>query len=320
MWFKNVFVFQISNNYSINVEALSDQLSEKSFKPCSDFTPMSLGWVSPVTGDTEQFSFGSMGLVMVCLQQEEKIIPNQVVNQLLADKVQVIVDREGRKPSSRERMTMKDEIYDALLPKALSKRSQTRAYFDFEKQWLIVDCASRNKVEAFLDVLRQSIPDVELILPDVDGIENMMTRWLMGRELPSELVIEDSCVLIDPAQEGATTRCNKQDLSSANVQSFLHDGCRATQLAMSWMEQLRFTLKGDFSFTGLKFLQSSDDMGDTSAEVDEATRFSADFMIMSQGLREMLGFMFGLFAVEETDGKAAEATPVVESEEATVGS
>ncbi len=70
MWFKNLQVFQISTDLSLDAEQLQEKLSEFHFEPCKSIETYRLGWVFPAAS-SEQMMHVSDNRVLLCLRRQE---------------------------------------------------------------------------------------------------------------------------------------------------------------------------------------------------------------------------------------------------------
>ncbi len=315
MWFKNLQIFQIAEPIAYDGEALAVQLENDRHKPCGKLAPMSIGWVAPIeTSPDSPLVHATNGFMLLALNIEEKVIPSQVLREQVALRVAEIAEREGRKVRKKEKDMLKDEVYAELLIKAFTKSSRLFAYIDTQENYLIINAASRNKAELFLEYLRKSLNDIKLIEPELASPVATMTKWVQEQNYPDNIVIEDVCVLEDSKEEGATIRIKGQDLFADNVQAFFQDGYFVSQLGMSWTEQVRFVLTDGFIFKSLKFLEALQDQVNDIVSETEQDRFDADFFIMTQVIRELLQEMFACFMdsdVEKTASITAEEAAAV---------
>ena len=121
MWFKQVRIFQLSQQVPKDAEAFSEQLNLLSFEPCLPSLPESRGWVSPMDNDGAPLTHPLNGYIMFALQNEEKVLPTQVINQAVNGKIREIEAAEGRQIFSKEKRQLKEDMTNRLMPKAFSK-------------------------------------------------------------------------------------------------------------------------------------------------------------------------------------------------------
>ena len=288
MWFKNVQLFQLVKPITLTAKELAAQLEKTAFRPCLAALPSSSGWVPPFDDEYSPLVGSIDGYMLICLQVEDKLLPTTVVNQELKEKVKEIETTQLRKVLSKEKYTIKDSIYNTLLPKAFTKKSKIYAYFDLKNNWLIVDTVNAKKVELFRNILKNTLPGVEVTTPKLRKLSTVMTSWLLNSSYPGSLGIDKSCVLQDPSDMRRIIRCQQQDLSASTVKALLKDGYEITQLALSWQDQVSFALASDFSIKSIKYQDEVLELAQEGFEEDKQAKFAADFVIMTATLTGLL--------------------------------
>ncbi len=289
MWFKNLKIYRFSTSFSINPDQLDSQLAEKAFKPCGSTQASSFGWVSPLGNEGQQLHHTIGKTTMICARHEEKILPASVINELLEEKLDAIQAESGRRPVGKYKQSIKDDLILELMPKAFSKSRKSCAYMDLTRQFLIVDAASNNKAEELLQLLRQclgSLPVVPLKTRTPPAI--LMTQWLKGESQADDFLIKDECELRETDDEGAIIRCRRQDLSSKEIQIHLDAGKEVTKLAINWKDQLDCILQDDLAIKRLKFADEILEQAADEGAEDPASRFDADFNLMSGELARFI--------------------------------
>ena len=289
MWFKNLKIYRFSKPFSIDTEQLETQLAEKSFQPCGSTQASSFGWVSPL-GDGSTLLTHSIGkTTMICVRQEERILPSSVVNDALNEKLDAIQTETGRRPVGKHKQSIKDELILTLLPKAFTRSKRAYAYLDQKAQTLIVDAASNNKAEELVELLRQSLGSLPAVPLKTNTLPVLlMTNWLKGNNLKDDFLIKDECELKESDDEGAILRCKRQDLGSDEIQMHLDSGKEVTKLAVNWNGTIECIIQDDLAIKRLKF---SDELLDQAADdgaEDAAARFDADFNLMTGELSRFI--------------------------------
>lgn len=304
MWFKQVQLYKLPK-INLTIEEMTAKLEQLAFTPCPPSFPYSTGWISPVDEDDAPLIRAVNGNIMVCIQIEEKILPNVVITQELKDKIKEIESGQDRKVRQKEKLSLKDEITFTLLPRAFSRLTRLYAYIDTKNNWLVIGSTSAAKNEQFLTLFKRSIceeiQNIEVIKPTA-----IFTHWLKTQDYPNTFAIENACVLQDPNQQKRVIRCSHQDLFAQSIQSLIKEGCEAKQIALSWHDRVKFVLAEDFTLRSIQYdediLTQSKDVGETKQQ-----RFDADFIIMTETLGSLIKDLLPLFA---KDQKA----PVVTSE------
>lgn len=300
MWFKNLCMYRLQEAFPLDAEGLEQALAQHRYTPCAKMDVASQGWVSPLGRDGEMLVHAANGYLMLCLQEESKLLPPAVIRDVLTERVAEIEDRELRKVRKREKDNLREEIFLELLPRAFSRSKQTYGYIDTNNGWLVIDSASWKQAENFVEILREAIQSLPVTPPSTaDAPQSVMTDWLAQDRLPPDLELGEEAVFEDPQTEGCEVRCKRQDLYADEIKGHIHSGKRIRRLAVTWDERLDCILDADLSIKRLKFgdvvLEES---GDREAE-SAAERFDADFTLMSLELAKFLPRLMQLYGGED---------------------
>lgn len=293
MWFKQAQIYSLGSGIPSDPTKLADQLAPWIFTSCLPSFPSSQGWVSPLEEEDAPLVHAMNGRLMVCLQFEEKLLPAVVINQTLKQQVQALESQRGRKLPQKDRLNLKDEIIHTLLPRAFSKLSRVYAYFDTKHHQLILDTSSVPKTEKFFDWLKKSFSSLNA-QPVITKFSSELTRWLSHQDYPREFSIEKACVLSDPREQQRVIRCQQQDLSAQPIQLILKDGCQVNQLALTWNDQVKFTLTDEGMLRSIKY---PDEIVAQAKEMEPETKrqqFEADFLIMGETLSGLVSALLEL--------------------------
>lgn len=298
MWFKNIRLLQLQKAIPNQADRLNQQLAELAFKPCPKLLPSSYGWVAPLGDEGAPLVYADQGMLLIRLRIEEKVLPPSVVREHLAHDIKAFEQKAGRRIYKDEKERLKDEIYQTLLTKAFSKSSYINGYIDTAKNWLIVDCASTKKLAHFVSLLHKCIDNLAYA-PELNSVPHTMTHWLVKNSYPNSLHFADACLMKELEEKGSIVRIKNEDLLSDKVQSFLKDGSHVMQLALEWNGQIRFTLKEDFSLSGLRFLEAVKDLSYDGTSETKEDRFAADFLIMTRVLQKFMSDLLPEFTFSE---------------------
>jgi recombination associated protein RdgC len=235
---------------------------------------------------------------LVSIGSEERLLPAVVVAEELADRIDRVAEKEGRRPGARERKRLKEEVISELLPRAFVRPSRCAAYLDAESGWFVVDSASRKLAEEAVGQVRQALGQFPATpMAPAEPVRSLMTRWLVDGKLPPGLALGDECELRDPAEAGAIVRCRRQDLESDEVREHLKSGKQAYQLGLVFDERMSFVLGEDLAVRRLRFTDVVlDALGDGTPESVEA-EIDATFALMTLELKNLFERMeqwFGL--------------------------
>lgn len=297
MWFKNLTLFRFTEPFTLSPVQLAEQLHSMAFRPCSAHEAFSLGWIAPLGKYSEQLVHTANGYIMLCVKQEEKVLPSAVVNEILQEKIEALEAKDNRKLSKKARSALKDELIFDLLPKAFAFSRKTYAYLDPKGGWLVVDTASTKKAEELLTLLRKCIGSLPAVPPaTVVKPTTRLTQWLLADELPpTDIKLEDECELRAPEETGAIIRCKRHDLTVPEITNHLNTGKQVIKVAVTWEDRLNFVLDEQLSIKRLKFLDLVQEQADITEAQDAAEQFDIEFTIMTAELANFLPRLLALF-------------------------
>lgn len=299
MWFKNLSIFRLTEEFTLAPAELEQKLAQMAFRPCGSHEEFTFGWTSPLGKSSEQLVHSANGFLMVCLKKEERVLPASVVNEMLQEKIAETEEQQGRKLAKKERTALKDELIFELLPRAFTFSNKTYAYIDPKGGFLVVDAASAKKAEDLLSCLRKCLGSLPAVpLNTIENPVKVMTEWLVNNQAPDDIIIEDECELRAPEEEGGIVRCKRHDLSLPEIKNHLDTGKEVIKLAVNWADRLAFIIDENLAVKRLKFL---DLIQDQVADIDtnsEAEQFDVDFSIMSLELANFLPRLLELFGGE----------------------
>lgn len=303
MWFKNLSIYKLTENFDLTPTELEDRLAALPFRPCAAHEPFSFGWTPPL-GDSSSQRLHVVGhFIMICARKEEKVLPPAVVNELLQYKTGEAEEKQNRKLSRKEKTAIRDELVFDLLPKAFSFSRKWHAYIDVKDGWLIVDAASAKNAEDLLSLLRKCLGSLPVRpVQTLNRPSAVMSQWLSTQQTPDDIVIEDECELRAPEQEGGIVRCRRHDLTAPEIKSHLDNGKEAIRLALTWDDRLAFVLDESLAVKRLRFLDLIREQATENAAETEAERFDADFAVMTAELSRFLPRLAALFGGEAEAG------------------
>lgn len=289
MWFKNINLYRFSQEIPFTEEELLTSLEGRPARPCASQETHTLGWTTPFGRHSENLLQVAEGYWLIAMRKEERILPGSVVKDALAEKIEEIEARDGRKVYKKERDTLKDDIVMALLPRAFTRSQTTMALIAPREGWIAVNATSVNRAEDLLSLLREgtgSLPVRPMSVKIAPAAS--MTDWVKQGHAPEGLIISDECVLLDTGEASAYVRCKRQDLSSDEIQQHLSAGKQVDQLALSWQDKLSFILSDRMAIKGLRFEDLLRDEADDQAGDDMASQLDASFIIMARTLSELI--------------------------------
>jgi len=308
MWFKNLYLFRLTQPLELDHDALNKALEPDAFQPVGKAVPFSYGWSAPLGRHGSELCHTVGPYSMICAKKEERLLPASVLNEQLAEKVQQIEEAEARPVRRKERQQLKEELTLTLLPQAFTRSGRTFAYLDHKGGWLVVDAAAPKKAEDLIAQLRGSLDEagvgLRARLPDTaESPRVVMTRWLHGDGIPAGFELGDEYELQDAEQEGGIVRCRRQEPFSDEIRVHLEAGKLVTKLALTWRERLEFVLGEDLTVKRLRLTDTLRQELDEEHE-DPAVQFDSDFAFMTLELSKFIDELIGAF------GGESEAEPI----------
>lgn len=301
MWFRNIHFYRFEEPFKLTGQQLHEALEKRKARGCGQMELSCEGWAKPLGLAGQMLVHETDGRLMFCLRREDKVLPASVVRETLDSRVFRIEQEEGRPVGRKEKMDIKDQIIQEVLPRALVRASHTYAYIDPKNGWLVINAASARKADELTILLRKTLDSLNVVLPQTDlAPDSAMTGWLMDdASLPAGFDVEDGCELHAAGESDGVIRCRHVEVASEEVRAHVRAGNKVCKLAMNWQEKISFVLHDDLSVRGMRFnaalLDEADEAGD-----DETARFDADFAIMGA---ELAQFIPQLLAAFGTDGE-----------------
>lgn len=288
MWFRNLQLYRLVNDFPFDAEALHGRLSDRVFKPCGGLDTHSVGWAPPAGRDTTQLVHSTNGRLMICQRREDRLLPSTVVNEQVEERATAISAAEQRPVGRKERRQLRDEVVVDLLPRAFTRNRYRHAYIDPQAGWVIVDSGTAKQAEEMLSLLRETLGSLRAKpLAVASAPAAVLTRWL-EHQPPPDFELGDECELKEPVENGAVVRGRRIDLAGGDVSTHLDGGLQVGRVAVAWQDRISCLLCDDLGIRRLRFL---DLVMNEAADVDtddDLARFDADFALMGMELARFL--------------------------------
>lgn len=288
MWFRNLRVFRLADEWTYDTAGLEAKLAQARFAPCGASDMLSQGWVPP-RGVEGEFVFALGRQQLIALGTEQKLLPASVVRQYVQARLEALEASQGYKPGRGQAREVREQVTAELLPRAFVKRHLTYVWVDPANRWLAVDVASAAKADDVLEQIKRALDDLPLLpLRTVLSPTTAMTQWLAAGEPASGFTIDRDCELRSGREDKATVRYSKHLLDANEVKHHLEAGMRATRLALTWDARISLVLCEDMHVKRLAFLDLLQEQSEQSAGSEGADAFEADFAIMTGELARFL--------------------------------
>ncbi|WP_312329869.1 recombination-associated protein RdgC [Atlantibacter hermannii] len=274
---KNVCIYRLSRQFTLDKEKLTEQLTPYIFTPCGSQDMGRRGWVNVTP---EGLFIEHERSVLLCCQHQFKILPPAVVNEAVAERIAAIEADQGRKVRRAERVSLKDEVLHSLLPRAFTKSVCNYLWIDIERQLVYVEASSARAAEDLLALLRKTLGSLPVVpLTMETPIELTITDWLKTNQMPAGYGVGTEAVLKAILEAGGALRVSKQDLFTDEIATHIEAGKVATTLSLDWQSRITFRLADDMTIKAVHYADELRDQNDDIEREDIHSRIVADFIL-----------------------------------------
>lgn len=287
MWFKQLTIYPLNKDKLPDLEMLANKLQEAAFKPCMGLDWDSIGFSSPVSFSPEMV-FPAQNTWRIALKKEEKVLPAAVVRDILDEKINEIREIEGRNVGRKEKIELKENITDDLLPRAFTKSSKTEGIIDSQYGFLLINQANSNRAEMLLTKLRDALGGLEAKLPRTQQSPgSLMTEWLLQGSAAGHFELDSDCELKGLGDAAPVVRISHQDLTAEEVINLVKNGKIVTQLGLCWQDRVRLVLTQDFTLKRIQFLDVIQEEAAGQGDDMQSITFASQ-ILMAEALGELL--------------------------------
>ncbi|QJQ96521.1 MULTISPECIES: recombination-associated protein RdgC [Halomonadaceae] len=311
MWFKHLHLYRLHDAPDIAIETLEDALAEQAFRPLGGSEATRLGWRTPGGRSSTQYVHELQGHRLLSALRQERLLPASVVREEVDERIADREAAEGQPLGRKEKQTIKEQVYEELLPRAFVRSQKVDLWWDTRRSLIGVNASSRKRAEEILDLLRQTLGSLKVTpLASRTPPVRVMTQWLVDApSRPTMLGLGDQVELKAQGDDGVL-RARQVDMESDEIQALLEGGRQATRLALEIEGQLSLVLHDDLALKSLRFADALLDEASQANDGDDAAlRLEADFVLMAQTLGQVSEQL-----LEWLGGEAAASTPDVDAQ------
>lgn len=295
MWFRNLQAYRITSG-NITLNSLEEALSQHALQQCMQMEMQSRGWVVP-REEQQNFVHAYGQQWLIALGVEKKLLPAGVINQHAKNRITQIEQMQGYKPGKKQIRDIKEATIIELLPRAFTQCHKTYAWIDAVKNRLVIDTASANKAEEFVEALIKSVHGFTLApLETKISPSSAMTRWLSGDDLPSIFTIDRDCELQGMNDEKATVKYTHHVLDADETARHIRAGKKVIKLAMTWNSKISFVLHDNLQ---LRRIAPQDILKEPTESTEEL--FASDFAIMTGEMSQLITDVIEALGGEDSD-------------------
>jgi recombination associated protein RdgC len=286
MWFKQLTIYRLPDDKWPDVLAFEAALAAKPFTPVVGLDWFSEGYAAPCLAASDGLIFGQKQHHLFALKREDKVLPAGVIRDFLEAKVQDIEEKEQRKVGRKEKIDLKEQIIDDLLPRCFTRSSRTVAYLDLARGLLMVN-ATGKRADTLIGKIFEAYPEFRAALLKTNVSPALaMTEWLLSGVLPTGFALDDDCELKEAKEQGAVIRCRRMDLSAKEIAQHVEMGKQVSQLGLIWNDSIRFLLNDALQIKRIQFLDMLQEEVSSAGE-DKPLLMGATLLIMGEALGDL---------------------------------
>lgn len=295
MMFKNMIAYRLTGP-APSAAQLSEALANRAFQPCGQMEHESTGWTAPVDGG--ELVHTVQGQILIQLTTETKILPGSVINQIAKERAVELEQDQGFKPCRKQMKALKETIEDELLPRALARRINVRAWIDPKNGWFVVDTGTAARADHLFRALLKSLDVLPFAsLRTQRSPMTAMTSWLDLDEAPAGFTVDRDAVLRASGEGKGTVKFSNVTLEVDDICHHIASGKQCTQLALTWADRVSFVLTENLIIKRVQPLDVIRENGNCAEGPEE--RFDADFLLMAGEYAQMLGELVEALGGEE---------------------
>jgi recombination associated protein RdgC len=286
MWFKNLQIFRLPENWPMTAEELNSLLAAQGFVPCTSAELNSIGWVPPLDDGELVHSVGRQ--MLLTLRTEKKLLPSSVINTVAKEKAKELEEQQGFPPGKKAMKELKERVADELLPRAFAIASNTSVWIDPVNGWLVIDTSSATKADDVVKLLLKAIDKLPLeSLRVQQSPVASMTAWIQENEAPHGFTIDQDAVMRSTGESRAQIGYKNHSLDPVDMQRHIAAGKQCTSLGLTWESKISFVLSESLAIKKITPLDVIRE-GDPNLGADKRERFDIDMTLMTGELSKML--------------------------------
>lgn len=297
MWFKNLFVYRLTDGWSMSSAELETQLSQRTLLPVGAFDMQSKGWVHP--SGIQRLVHTTNGQHLIALGVDEKLLPGSIVKQVAAERA-VEMERDQGFPVGRRQMReLRDRVTEELRARALTRHRMTRAWIDPVNGWFVIDTSGGSRADEVVETLRATLGTFAVQFLETERVpHSTMAAWLNQGDAPSRFIIDEDLELQAIDLSKATVRYSRHTLEGKEIRAHLAAGKYVTKLGLTWNDRVSFVLTDKLQVKRVDFLNMSKDTEEGESTLSKDDQFDIDFALMAGELTQMLADLCEVFGGE----------------------
>ncbi|WP_295487918.1 recombination-associated protein RdgC [uncultured Pseudomonas sp.] len=295
---RNLIAYRLTQ--AVDFSGLGIALQAKPWREPATQELAAAGFIPPLATSNHMAHYSNAGAKahLIAFKKTERILPGAVLKEAVAKKVAEIEAQQLRKVYKKEKEQIKDEVVQALLPRAFLRHRITYAYL--LDGMVLVDASSAKVAEDLMSTLRDAIGSLPVRPLGVKQAPMAtFTDWVSAGDAPRGLYLLDECELRDAGEDGGVVRAKGQDLTSEEIQNHLGAGKLVTKLALAYEDKLSFTLDNKLTIKRLKFEDLLVDQAEQDGGDDAHGQSIASLIIVADTLTGFYADLISALGGEE---------------------
>jgi recombination associated protein RdgC len=286
MWFKNLVVYRLPAGWSMSAAELEERLAKRALVACGPYDMVTRGWVFP--SPAHLFVHTVQRQHLIALGVDQKLLPSSIIRQVAVERAAELTQEQGYPVSRRQMRELKEKVTEELRARALTKRSQTRAWIDPDNGWFVVDAAGDAKADELVTVLRETLDTFAVTLLETESSPSRgMAAWLMLGDAPLRFAIDQDLEMQNADKTKATIRYARHPLEGKEIQQHLQTGKYVTRMGLTWSDRIAFILTEKLQLKRVQFLDINKESAQDEQR-DPLEQFDIDFALMSGEFAQLL--------------------------------
>jgi recombination associated protein RdgC len=293
MWFRNLHVFHLEQDWTLAPGALEEALARHPLTPCPAMSMQSNGWVAPTEEPALVQSLERQ--MLIALGTEQKLLPSAVINDAAKAKAIEWEKQRGFKPGRKLIREFKDRAAAELLPRAFVRRRSTRAWIDPAARRIVVDAASPARAEDLISHLRDALGELNVSLPQPEASPGAtMTAWLAADQAPGRFALGEECELSGKEENKPVVRYLRHPLQATQLRRHFDEGFKVSRLALVWNSRISLLASDKLLLKRVNFLDIDEERKD-EAKASPEQQFETDFALMTGEYSALLSDLLDAF-------------------------
>lgn len=305
--YKSFLFFKVIDFDSSSSE-LDQMLENFRYRPIKASEETSVGWVSPYGDEAEEDSL--VRSVMNHHALTFKVCEKKIRSAVLKEQVRLRFLELKKSPMGPQKLDKKVKkeleitIKAEMLPVEKPVVKKINAYFDTDRNYLIIEGASTKTAESIIQMLMRAFEAAEvetkiLSIAVNNSVTGTITSWVVDATVvPDDIILGSKCSLSGP--EGQLVKYNRHELSEEKLKRYIsEDEMDVAELEVEYDEKVSFTLSGDLSARGIKALEGLEENND----VDNEDGWEADFILQVDTFGTLIGSIIDWMGGESEGGE-----------------